>query len=179
MPHAARPSLAALAFVLALLPTAAWAGKMPIAPGEYECRISRGYKFRPCQVVATESGATLTIPDVGHLIVLTGPLYAVDDRPKQAFWEAHLAGERPWPCYRCQPSCSVEGSSCVCKEVPLRGSSECREQAVRVVLERKGRSWSGHVAVRMYWSKLDPTTRKVDGWEFTIDTFLMTLRPAR
>ena len=175
-----RSSLA-LVLVVALLPASAWAAQKPapIAPGEYECRISKGYKFRPCQVVATGGGATLTIPDVGHLIVLTGPLYAVDDAPKQAFWEAHLAGERPWPCYRCQPRCSDQPGSCHCKELPAEGSAECREQAVRIVLQRKGRSWSGLVPVRMYWSKIDPESKTVVGWEFTIQTFRMTLRPAR
>ncbi|MFT7622965.1 MAG: hypothetical protein ACI9WU_002140 [Myxococcota bacterium] len=155
--------------------------KRPALPkvGEYSCRVSKEYKFRPCTIHQSRGGGLMiTIPD--GLVQLKGHLHAVEGG---MFLEGNLHGQRAFGCHPCNEECSKPGAKCGCDPIPEAGAKACLEQPLSVILRKGKRGWSGVLPQRMYeviYEKLKPGQkpgdRAVVGYTYTIDLFSIDIR---
>ncbi len=122
-----------------------------IKAGEYECKISREYRFRPCTVTIDEHGRSiLTIPMA--LLAIEGVL---TDVGKATRFDGIMTRERPFGCFSCQERCSVDPSSCACKELPRAHSADCLMQPIRFTFKKKDGQWRGRIEHHLYYGDVD------------------------
>ena len=122
-----------------------------IKAGEYECKISREYRFRPCTVTVDEHGRSiLTIPMA--LLAIEGVLTDVGTATR---FDGITTRERPFGCFSCQERCSVEPNSCACKELPREHSAECLLQPIRFTFKKKVGQWRGRIEHHLYYGDVD------------------------
>jgi len=123
-----------------------------IAPGTYECKISREYRFRPCTVALDEHGRSiLSIPQA--LVGLEGVL---TDEGATTHFDGIKTRERPFGCFSCQERCSIDPASCGCRELPREASAACLMEPVRFSFRKKDGQWRGRIEYHLYDGDLDP-----------------------
>ncbi len=140
-----------------------------IRPGTYQCKISREYRFRPCTVELDEHGRSiLTIPQA--LIGIQGVLTDVGSATQ---FDGIKTRDRPFGCYGCQERCSIDPTSCACKENPPVAIAECLMTPVRFKFKKKDGKWRGRIEHHHYYGQLDPE----DGHPlFEVDHFSFVMR---
>jgi len=119
-----------------------------IAPGDYACRVSEGYKLRDCVVERLPSGHVMLEVMKGNLLELRGVLY--DDGPVVRF-EGWPTAARPFKCFHCQERCFLDPSACHCTPAQIERTASCLGQPVHAVLKGRGRTWNGVVIWRDYY----------------------------
>jgi hypothetical protein len=173
--------------VLTLLlatPTLASADVGP-KPGAYECRVDKGYKFRPCTVRLDQENVS-HLEFSGGLVGLKGRFSAIQDSKKDTFFEGNLSEKRPFGCGFCAERCSETGANCMCSEVPSQGTAECIAQPMNSVMAKKGNGWKGILPQRMYsveYETLKPGQKPVDraviGYSYDILLHSLEIRQAK
>jgi hypothetical protein len=158
--------------LLTLLPFTALAQALP-EPGDYECRIDKGYKFKPCTVRAAEHGVELEIPG-GGLIGVTGRLYSAD-APKTVVLVGRLNEEAPWGCYQCNAGCRAQPETCECKEIMQPAQDSCKAQTITGTLKKVGKAWAGSLTLLFHSAKY--TDGKVVGHDIEGKLFDFQIRP--
>ncbi len=139
-----------------------------IKPGEYECKISRGYRFRPCTVAIDEHGRSiLTVPKA--LMAIEGVL---TDEGKVTHFDGIMTRERPFGCFSCQERCTIDPSSCYCKEMPPEHSQDCLMQPIRFKIRRKDGQWRGRIEHHLYYGDEDAEGKPV----YETDHYVFVMR---
>ena len=134
-----------IVMALILAPMAAFAAG-PVPAGDYQCKISKEYKFRPCKVVDDGNASKL---------VFSGGLFGISATIRAAGkgWihlEGAMTDKRGYPCTSCQEKCSKNPGSCGCTETPAEGTKECQAQTLGALLKKKGKSWKGVLPYKSY-----------------------------
>lgn len=133
-----------LLFALLLLPCIALAAPKGLpAPGEYECRIDAGYKFRPCTIKALPNGSVVLDVTSG-LFGITGQIIA-DEKGRTLLFVGKLNEPRPFGCFNCQPRCSEKPGSCACTENQPAAANACRDQPIVFALRKAGKGLKGTI----------------------------------
>ena len=174
-----------LVFTLLLVaPTLAIADIGP-KPGSYECRVDKGYKFRPCTLSVDKNNVT-HLEFKGGLVGLDGHFSAIQGSKKSAYFEGSLSAKRPFGCVSCAEKCSEPGADCFCKEIPAEGTAECVAQPMHSVMTKKGNSWKGTLPQRIYSVEYEtlkpgqkPQERAVVGYRYDIMLHSFEIRPAK
>jgi len=174
-----------LIFALLLVaPTLAIADIGP-KPGAYECRVDKGYKFRPCTLSVDKDDVTHLEFSSG-LVGLKGHFSAIQDSKKSVYFEGSLSEKRPFGCVSCAAKCSEPGADCFCNEVPAEGTAECVAQPMHSVMTKKGKGWKGVLPQRMYSVEYEtlkpgqkPEKRAVVGYRYDIMLHSFEIRPAK
>lgn len=149
-----------------------------VAPGEYQCAVSREYRLRSCRVEKDDTGRTLLTIDEGNLIAARGVLW--DDGAVVRF-EGWLTEQRPFGCFACQERCFVEPAGCACVELATEASRRCLGQPMRAELRGAGGAWRGQLHHEHYWNRYEGegAARHVAGWETTAERYELRLERAR
>jgi hypothetical protein len=171
-----------LALIALFIPSLAAAGPLPPA-GDYECRIDKGYKYRPCTV--DEAGITQLQFD-GGFVGVKGRLGPINDSKSKVFFEGTLTDARPFGCFSCNAKCSEPGATCGCSEIPPAGSAQCLAQPMNAALKKKGRTWSGTLPQQVYSVVYEPLKkgqrpmdRAVIGFTYEIHLHKFDIRKKR
>ena len=116
-------------------------------------------------------GLMLTVPD--GLLKLKGHIHAIEGG---LYFEGNLHGERSFGCQSCAPECSDGTRKCGCTEIPKAAQTACMSQPISAIMKKKGKTWSGKIAQRMYeviYAELKPgqkpQDRPVVGYTYRID----------
>ncbi len=160
--------------LLTCLPFASLAQSLP-EPGDYECRIDTGYKFKPCTVRAAEHGVELEIPG-GGLIGVTGTLYSAD-APKTVVLVGRLNEEAPWGCFQCNAECRAQPATCDCREIPQPAQESCKAQTITGTLKKVGKGRVGSLTLLFHSAKY--AEGKVIGHDIEGKVFDFQVRPVK
>lgn len=133
-----------LTLALLLLPTLAVAGPKGLpAPGDYECRIDTGYKFKPCTIKALPNGSVVLDVTPG-LFGITGQIIS-DEKGRKLMFVGRMSEPRPFGCFSCAPRCAEKPGSCACTEYQPAASEACRAQPIVFPLTKRGKTLSGTI----------------------------------
>ncbi len=154
-------------------------------PGAYECRVDKGYKFRPCTVSLDKNNVS-HLEFSGGLVALAGRFSGIQENKKKTYFEGRINERRPFGCGFCAERCSEPGATCMCSEVPAEGTSQCVAQPMNSVMSQKGKGWKGVLPQRVYAVEYEPlkpgqkpTDRAVIGYSYEILLHAFEIRPAR
>ena len=145
------------------------------APGDYECRVDTGYKFKPCTIKALPNGSVMLDVTPG-LFGFTGEIIS-DEKGRRLMFVGALNEDRPFGCFSCAPKCAENPGSCGCTEFQAAASKTCREQPIVFALTRQGKGLSGTItrfSVVADYDKGKMTTNFPQA-----ESFKFQLRPAR
>ena len=148
----------------------------PIPAGDYECRESKEYKFKPCAVQNINDEFILTT--TGSLFAFTAVLTEDDGYISM---DASTTDERRFGCYSCSPECAADQANCGCNEVPPEASSECMKTPMIGVVRKAGAKWKGTLTARMYsvaYGDVEGAWLPV-GVENELQSFEFTIRKAK
>lgn len=159
---------------LALFPATSLAQVLP-APGEYECRIDKGYKFKPCTVRAAEHGVELEVPG-GGLIGVTGALHPASVA-KSVVFVGRLNEEAPWGCIQCNAECRANPAACECRDIPEAAQASCKAQTITGTLKQAGKAWAGTLTLLFHSARY--ADGKVVGYDIEGKVFDFQIRPAK
>lgn len=133
-----------LLLALLLLPLFAVAAPKGLpAPGDYECRIDTGYKFKPCTIKALPNGSVVLDVTPG-LFGITGQIIA-DEKGRKLLFVGKLNEPRPFGCFNCAIRCTENPGSCACTENQPAAANACRDQPIVFALKKSGKSLSGTI----------------------------------
>lgn len=136
----------------------------PLADGAYKCQISKEYKFRKCEVRTEGNVQTLKLTEEGHLLMLSGPVYAsytYKDK-KNIFAEVSLTGDKPY-------ICGVKDEA---------AREACKAQKPIIHLQKKGSAWVGEMIVKHYmdtWAG-QGKARAISGYEIKAEPLRVTIK---
>jgi len=149
--------------------------KSRIKPGNYRCRVAKGYKLRGCRVEQDPTGHVMLEVEQGNLIGMRGVL--LNDGPAVRF-EGWLTERRPFGCIGCQDRCFINPGTCGCIPMAFEAIRECLAQPLGIKFKGGGGSWRGKLEYKTYYNRYDHSTEPPTpvGYETEHNTFEVLLR---